>query len=71
MATCLECGGNVKWHNPFYVCESCGVSYRKHEFESAREKRNSELWDQKYAEEEDTKQKRRDDYRKWYDKGMK
>ena len=45
------------------------MSYRKHELEKAREKRDSEIWDSKYAEEIDEKEKRRNDYRKWIDKG--
>ena len=29
------------------------------------------MWDERFGEEEDAKQKRRDDYKKWYERGMK
>ena len=71
MATCLECGGHLRFENPFYVCTSCGTTWRKFEYEKARQARDLESWDQKYGDESDEKQKRADDYRKWYEKGFK
>ena len=36
MARCQDCGGEVKWKPPFYVCLDCGLSFRRGEFEQVK-----------------------------------
>ncbi|MHA2364163.1 MAG: hypothetical protein ACXAC7_09415 [Candidatus Hodarchaeales archaeon] len=55
----------MNWRNPFYVCEICGVSYRKHELERARENERTKRWGEQF-EEDDPKKKRNRDYERWY-----
>ncbi|MFW9994649.1 MAG: hypothetical protein ACFFD4_21580 [Candidatus Odinarchaeota archaeon] len=67
MPSCPECSGEMKWHAPFYVCNICGVSYRKHEL--ARAKENIRLKSKKYQREDEEisdKERRRKAYISWY-----
>ncbi|MHA2297999.1 MAG: hypothetical protein ACXAEU_17905 [Candidatus Hodarchaeales archaeon] len=67
MPSCPDCGGEMKWHPPFYVCGICGVSYRKHELARAKEKLKwkSKKY-QREEEEPDEKEKRKKSYISWY-----
>ena len=55
----------MNWDNPFYVCEICGVSYRKYELERAKEKERNKRFDEQ-VEQQDPHKKRNRDYEKWY-----
>lgn len=65
VAKCLECGGKLKWRNPFYVCLNCGVSYRKHEFAKAKDAVTQERW-RSEVDDDDEKRKKASEYERWY-----
>lgn len=54
----------MNWKNPFYVCEICGISFRKYELERAKEKERNKRYQEDL--DEDPQRKRVRDYEKWY-----
>ena len=71
MANCPECGGQARWRSPFYVCEICGLSLRRHELERAQNKLEDEVWDARFGGEQiDDREKRKREYEQWYEEGI-
>jgi len=69
MVSCPDCGGEMKWKNPFYVCQICGLALRKHEYQRYRQKKEEETWEMRYGEDEEEKKK--EEYEKWFLSGDK
>ncbi|MCG3222669.1 MAG: hypothetical protein H7641_14915 [Candidatus Heimdallarchaeota archaeon] len=68
MARCQDCGGEVKWKPPFYVCLDCGLSFRRGEFEQVKKTIKEEFKEEmgESDEEIDRKDRRRKrDYHDW------
>ena len=68
MARCPDCGGEVKWKPPFYVCLDCGLSFRRGEFEEVKKTIKKEFKDQMGETEAETERKerqRKKDYHDW------
>ncbi|MFQ5979733.1 MAG: hypothetical protein ACE5OZ_16510 [Candidatus Heimdallarchaeota archaeon] len=68
---CPDCNGKMKWLTPFYVCQRCGLSLRRHELERMQDKIRDDLWDARYGQNEDEKSKRRREMVEWYLSGDK
>lgn len=64
MPSCPDCGAEMKWRNPFYVCTICGLALRKHEYERYKQKKEDETFQARYDEEDDSKKQK--DYLKWF-----
>ena len=54
----------MNWKNPFYVCEICGISFRKYELDRAKEKERNKRYQE--DTDDDPQRKRVRDYEKWY-----
>ncbi len=68
MPTCPDCGGEMKWRPPFYVCQECGLSFRRGEVERMRKKIKDEFRQaigESDQEKERKERKKKSDYYKW------
>jgi transcription initiation factor TFIIIB Brf1 subunit/transcription initiation factor TFIIB len=61
VATCPECGGEMKSVLKRKVCETCGLALWPEEYDALWDKVRDQRWD-----EEDQKKKKNREYLEWY-----